>query len=446
MLPYMPFHHLLFEHISADALVMTSGNFSDEPIIIDNQEAIETFLKSTDGVLAYNRDIYNRIDDPVLTVVNDKPRLIRRSRGYVPGTIKLPVNIEGIFASGAELTGTFCIGKGNNAIPSQYFGDLQNYDNLNFYIESYNRFSELFRFEPELVVADLHPDYNSTRFAQKIGAKIEYVQHHHAHVASVIAEHNIQEPVIGVAFDGTGLGTDGNIWGSEFLICHDTEFERYSHFDYIPLPGGDKAVLEPWRCGISFLKQAFGKDFLNLDIPFIKNLDKSKTNLLIEAFEKGINIPLSCGSGRLFDAVASITGICNNPTFHAEAPMRLEAHANVETNEYYNFEVKNGIIRFKLMWNELIEDLLNKTSANFISTKFHNTIVEIIINQCINIRKEKGISKVVLCGGTFQNKFLLKKCENILTNNLFEVYTNLEVPSNDAGIALGQLYLAAKKR
>ncbi len=347
MLPYMPFHYLLFDNIGLDVLVMTSGNLSDEPIIIDNGQAIKTFGDKTDGVLIYNREIYNRTDDSVITEVNSKPRIIRRSRGYVPSSINLHTNTEGIFAAGAELTGTFCIGKDTHVIPSQYFGDLQNFENFNFYIESFGRFKELFRFDPLHAVADMHPDYVSTRFVQELNISFENVQHHHAHIASVIAENNIKEPVIGIAFDGTGFGTDGNIWGSEFMICSETEFERFAHFDYMPLPGGDKAVLEPWRSAVSYLKNVFADDFLNIKIPFVQNLDKSKTKLLLDGMEKGINSPLSCSAGRLFDAVAAVTGICNKSTFHAEAPMRLEAAIDNSINSHYSFSLNE--------WNNLFE-------------------------------------------------------------------------------------------
>jgi hydrogenase maturation protein HypF len=446
MLPYMPFHYLLFDNIDLDVLVLTSGNLTDEPIITDNEKALNTFKNITDGVLIYNREIYNRTDDSVITIVNSKPRILRRSRGYVPSEINLHAETEGIFAAGAELTGTFCIGKGNHVIPSQYFGDLQNFENFNFYLESFGRYKKLFRFEPVLSVADMHPDYVTTRFAEELKLPVEAIQHHHAHVASVIAENRVEEPVIGIAFDGTGYGTDGNIWGSEFLICSETKFERFAHFKYMPLPGGDKAVLEPWRSGVSYLKTVFCDNFMNLKIPFIHNLDKSKSRLLLEAAEKGINAPLSCSAGRLFDAVAAVTGICSEPTFHAEAPMRLEAAIDNSIDGHYSFSFNEGIIDFNDMWEELIRDITKKVPKREISSKFHNTIIEAIVTTCFKIRETSGINNVAISGGTFQNRYLLERTENILEQNLFRVYSNIRVPANDGGIALGQLYLAAKKR
>jgi hydrogenase maturation protein HypF len=446
MLPYMPFHFLLFEKLTFDALVMTSGNISEEPIIIDNKVAIATFMNSVDGVITYNRDIYNRVDDSVLAVVNQKHLILRRSRGYVPVPVNLNVNTEGIFAAGAELTGTFAIGKGSNIIASQYLGDLQNFENLNFYTESYQQYKNIFRFEPSIAVHDMHPDYVSTRFALDLHIPFQTVQHHQAHIASVMAEYNLDEKIIGVAFDGTGLGTDGNIWGSEFLICDPVSFERYAHFNYIPLPGGDKAVLEPWRSGIAYLYNLFGENILNSNLPFIKEMDKTKLQMIIEAIDRKINTPFSCSAGRLFDAVAAVTKVCINPSFHAEAPMRLEAAISKSNKKSYPYTTDKQAIRFDTLFEELCNDLKNNTDTGIISSKFHNTIVDVIIDTCKKIRNERGIHKVALSGGSFQNRYLLEKVENYLKENLFKVYVNRQFPVNDGGIALGQLYVTAKKR
>jgi hydrogenase maturation protein HypF len=446
MLPYMPFHFLLFDNLSVDALVMTSGNISEEPIIIDNKVAINTFKNSTDGVITYNRDIFNRVDDSVLAIINTKPVVIRRSRGYVPAPVTLGINTEGIFAAGAELTGTFAIGKGTNIIASQYLGDLQNFENFNFYSESYRQYKQIFRFEPIVAVSDLHPDYVSTMFAQDLHIPSQVVQHHHAHIVSVMAEYNLDETIIGVAFDGTGLGTDGNIWGSEFLICDSVSFERYAHFEYMPLPGSDKAVLEPWRSAVAYLYKIFGEEFLNFDLPFIRDLDKNKLHLIIEAINKKINMPLSCSAGRLFDAVAAVTKICLNPAFHAEAPMRLEAAISKSNKISYPYSVEQHTIRFNSLFEELYNDMKNNTDKGIIASKFHNTIIDVIVDTCKKIRNERGIHKVALSGGSFQNRYLLEKVENYLGENLFKIYVNRQFPVNDGGIALGQMYVSAKKR
>jgi hydrogenase maturation protein HypF len=379
-------------------------------------------------------------------VANNKPRIIRRSRGYVPQPIGLHIDTEGILATGAELTGTFCIGKGKEAIASQYLGDLQNYENFNFYAESFDRFKQLFRFEPRMLVADMHPDYASSTFAKQFAIQPLLIQHHHAHIASVIAEHQIKEPMLGIAFDGTGYGTDGNIWGSEFLLCSNAEFERIAHFEYVPLPGGDKVILEPWRSALAYMYSYYGKDVLKLNIPFIKNLNNKKATLIMEAIDKKINSPLSCSAGRLFDAVAAITGICTQPTFHAEAPMRLEACIDMKVDEKYDAAINKNIISFKPVIKAIIDDLVNNIPVGAISAKFHNTIIDCILQIAIKTRNEKNINIIALSGGTFQNKYLLEKTENLLQQNLFKVYSNLQAPANDGGIALGQLYLAALKR
>jgi hydrogenase maturation protein HypF len=445
MLPYMAFHYSLFEHMKCEVLVMTSANISDEPVIIDNQVAVEKFIHCTDGIITYNRDIVNRTDDSVVLVANDVPRIIRRSRGFVPEPLTLPFETEGIFAAGAELTGTFAIGKGKEIIASQYFGDLQNAENFNFYKESFQQFSELFRFQPQTVVCDLHPDYVTTVFARNLNLPVEQVQHHHAHIASVMAEHNIEAPLIGVAFDGTGYGTDGNIWGSEFLLCDGIKFERLSHFQYIPLPGGDKAVLEPWRSGTSYLYKCFGPDLLQLEIPFIKNLEANKIKLVLQAIDKKINTPLSCSAGRLFDAFAAISGICLNPTFYAEAPMRLESVIDWNCKETYSFTLHDNIISFDSMWQEVVQDIKENKPKEILSAKFHNTIIQVIFKTCKYLRNQTGINIIALSGGTFQNKYLIEKTEKLLSENMFTVISNRQFPSNDGGIAIGQMYIAAKK-
>ena len=281
ILPYMPFHYLLFEYSEMEALVMTSGNISDEPITIDDNKALSLFGKITDGVLLYNRDIYNRVDDSVVFVCNSTPYFIRRSRGFVPTPINLNIDCEGVFAAGAELTSCFSIGKGNEAILSPYIGDLKNFETYLFYDEVFKRYSHLFRFKPSFVAVDLHPNYHSTIYGTEIGVDTISVQHHYAHILSVMAEHNIVEPIIGVAFDGTGLGTDDKIWGSEFMVCTPYDFKRIGHFDYIPLPGGDKVVYEPWRTGVSLLYKIFGEKFLDFDIPINKKIGRQQIENII---------------------------------------------------------------------------------------------------------------------------------------------------------------------
>ena len=445
ILPYMPIHHLLFEKIEKNAIVLTSGNISDEPIIIDNEIAKEQLSGIADAVVCYNRDIYNRTDDSVAMVVNEKERIIRRSRSFVPSPIRLKLNLDGIVATGAELVNCFCVGKDNQAIMSQHIGDLKNLETYDFYTETFEQFKKLFRIEPEIIVHDLHPDYLSTKFAKSSSYKTVSVQHHHAHIASCMAEHNLDEKVIGISFDGTGLGDDNNIWGAEFFICDLIDYERFTHFEYMPMPGGDKVTKETWRMAISYLYNIYGKDFQNLDLAFLKKIDKDKIDLLIQAIDLKLNCPLTSSAGRLFDAVAALLNVCTEPKFHAEAPMQLENIILENYDEMYDFSV-NETILFAPTIKQIVKDLIGKKDISEISTKFHNTIISVIFAIVSKMRKKSGINKVVLSGGTFQNKYILGKVENKLKEEKFEVFSHSKIPTNDGGIALGQIAIVAKRR
>lgn len=445
MLPYMPFHYLMFEKIKQQVLVLTSGNFSDEPIIIDDEQARDSFLPVCDAVLSYNRRIFNRVDDSIVHVINQKVNIIRRSRGYAPSPVVLDINVDGIVAAGGELVNCFCLGKGNKAFLSQHIGDLKNLETYQFYIESFYRFKDLFRIEPTLLVADLHPDYLSTRFAEQYGLPVEKVQHHHAHIASCMAEHRLEEKVIGVAFDGTGLGDDGMIWGGEFLLCDLSAYIRLAHFEYQPMPGGDKATLNPWRMAVSYLYDIYGKSLIDLDLPFIQKIEREELQVVLQMLEKNINCPKTSSAGRLFDAVAGLTGLCLFSDFHAEAPMRLEGAITGKSENVYEME-PGEVIRVKPMIRQIVTDIQNGISVSEISLKFHNTIVEIIQSVVKLLEKKTGIKKVVLSGGTFQNKFISGEVEVKLKSAGFEVYMNEKIPCNDGGIALGQLAIAATRR
>jgi hydrogenase maturation protein HypF len=444
-LPYMPFHYLLFSKLSTSALVLTSGNLAEEPIVIENDKALAVFNSKTDAVLTYNREIFNRTDDSVVRLIAGKERIIRRSRGYVPSPVKLALNVDGILATGAELSNCFCIGKGNQAIMSQHIGDLKNAETYEFYTETIERFKSMYRFTPSLFAADMHPDYLSSRYAQGQGLRVITVQHHHAHIAACMAEYGLDEPVIGVCFDGTGFGTDGHSWGSEFMVAGIEGFQRYLHFDYLPLPGGDKATKEPWRTGISLLYKAYGKELSDLDIPFIQNLDKKLVANVTEALEKKINTPLSSGCGRLFDGIAAITCLCTHALFHAEAPMRLESVIAEGITDRYDVEI-NKTLRFENTIQQITRDIAHKIPVPVIAARFHNSIIWSIFEGVSRISHETGIRKVVLTGGTFQNKYLAEKVMALLTDNDFDVYLAGKIPCNDGGIALGQLLVAARQR
>jgi len=446
MLPYMPLHYLLFRRLKTRAIVLTSGNFSNDPILIDNADAIDRFADITDAILLHNRDIYNRTDDSVVRIIDGRERIFRRSRGYVPSPVRTSLNTEGIIAFGAELTNCFCAGKGEKAFLSQHIGDLQSLETTLFYEKAIDQFIKLFRIKPTLLASDIHPDYISTKTALNRGnLPVIMVQHHHAHIASCMAEHRLDEKVIGVALDGTGYGTDGNIWGSEFMICDLSDFIRVTHFEYVPMPGGDRSAEEPWRMAVSMLYKAYGRKFHNLDIPLLKEIEPEKIEIIINMIDREINCPLTSGAGRLFDAVASLLGLVQYATFQAEGPMRLESLTQNGCSESYPFAA-GDTISFDETVRAIVADILNNTGKVTIATKLHNTIILAIFDTVSAIRRMEGINKVVLSGGVFQNKYLLTGTIKLLRKNNFEVYSHASVPCNDGGIALGQLAVASKRR
>ena len=446
MLPYVPLHYLIFENYKFEALVFTSGNVIGNPIIINNSEAEKELCKISDAIVTYNREIYNHCDDSVTMVINAKNRVIRRSRGYVPESINLNINVDGILGTGAELKNCFCIGKENMAIFSQHIGDLKNFETFVVYKKCIERFNELFRFKPIIIAHDLHPDYLSTRYAENMHIETICVQHHHAHVVSCMAENGYFSNSIGIGFDGTGLGDDGNLWGGEVFIIKDiSEYKRYLHLEYIPMPGGETVIKEPWRMAISYLYKIFGRDFFMLELPFLKEISFDKANLLISIIDNNVNTPLTSSMGRLFDAVSSILNICLCSAYEAEAPMRLESIIDDTVNEKYEYIITNTI-DVKNIIKGIVNDIIKGEQASTISAKFHNSIVSIILDAASKIRQETGINSVVLSGGLFQNSYILRKSENLLQNKQFDLYTHSRVPSNDGGIALGQLVVAAKMR
>lgn len=445
MLPYMPFHYLLFETLDIPALVFTSGNLSEEPITIDNLDAIQKLGSITDVTLTYNRDVQNRVDDSVTMCVNNKEHIIRRSRGYAPKPIDLSIPTEGILAAGAELVNCFCIGKGTQALLSQHIGDLKTFETYQFYTESIERYKRLFQFSPELVVCDMHPDYLSTKYAKEMDLPIIEVQHHHAHIAAAMAEYGLDEKVIGISFDGTGLGADGNIWGGEVLVCDLLDFERVTHLENVPLPGGDKAIEEPWRMALSYLYNTFNEDVRSLNLPFLKDRPSDQIDLIYQAIDKNINSPLTSSCGRLFDAVAAMLNLCTYSQFHAEAPMRLESILKKNCKLAYDFQLEKDI-KTGIIIRQIVDDINASKQSSLIATKFHNTIINVIFAVVNQLSSTTGIKKVVLSGGTFQNRYLIEHLENDLQKNNYEVYIPGMVPSNDGGIALGQMAIAAKRR
>jgi len=457
MLPYTPLHYLLFHRVSTSfsALVMTSGNLSDQPIEISNQEVINNLSHIADYFLLHNRDIYNRCDDSIVKVFSGDPVVIRRARGYVPSPVELDSKVESILACGAELKNTFCLTKENYAFVSQYIGDLKDYKTLQYYEQMLQRFEKLFGITPEIVAHDLHPDYLSTQYALDIARRRPKimripVQHHHAHIVSCLVENKVKEKVIGVVFDGTGYGADGNIWGGEFLLADYGDFRRIAQLKYLPLPGGDRAVDEPWRMAVSLLVEAFGKR-----IPLIDFIDrwKKKIPIILKMIEKRVNSPLTSSMGRFFDGVSSLLGICDVNTYEGQAAMELESAAQklssssgnlLAQNYKYEIQEEKGTFIVEPAWivRGIVEDLERSVPKSVIAYKFHNSIADIIKDVNLKIKERTGISRVAFSGGVFQNRLLLGLALRKLTERGFVCYYQKKVPPNDGGISLGQAIIA----
>ena len=451
MLPYTPLHFLLFaESLDArpefTALVMTSGNISEEPIVTSNREAAFRLGSIADAFLLHNRDIHTRVDDSVVRVFEGKERVLRRSRGFAPYPVMLNFPLAEILACGPELKNTFCLTKDRHAFLSQHIGDLENYETLVFFKETLERMKELFGIRPAVAAYDLHPHYLSTRFAQELaGVEKIGVQHHHAHIASCMAENGVTSKVIGVAFDGTGFGTDGKIWGGEFLIADFQGFERRAHFRYVPLAGGDTAVREPWRLALSYLLDTYGAAIDSLELPLLRRVPAKKLATVRSMIERRINTVETSACGRLFDAVASIAGVRDEVNFEAQAAIELETSALEGVDACYPFEISSDDpwqIDLRPAIERIVKDVLARQATGWIAAAFHNTIAAIIIEVCRRLRQTDGINRVCLSGGTFQNFYLLERAVAGLGRDGFEVFLHAQVPPNDGGISLGQAVIA----
>lgn len=479
MLPYTPLHHLLFnpKETNLTTLVMTSGNQSEEPIVISNDEAIERLSPITHFFLLHDRDIYMRVDDSIarsikLKTVSDAGleitdfksktqnlksafQIIRRARGFVPEPIDLEEELGEILACGAELKNTFCLTKGKKAILSQHIGDLQNYNTLEFFQESLKNIKNSFQINPEIIAHDLHPDYMSTRFALDYAvqmdipdARIVPVQHHHAHIVSCMAEHCLNGEVIGIAFDGTGYGLDGKVWGGEFFTANKGSFIRKAHLQYIPMPGADKAIKEPWRMAIAYLYQTFGDKALDSLPSFFKRFSLKDVDVIISMIKKDINSPLTSSAGRLFDAISSLLGITDIITFEGEAAIELERIADrgdKKEHKSYPFQIISEnplVINLKSLIKSIVEDFKNGVEISTISYNFHNTLARTVLEISRILEKQCGIKDVILSGGVFQNKLLLSMAIEQLEEEDFKVWYHEKIPSNDGGISLGQAVVA----
>jgi hydrogenase maturation protein HypF len=455
-LPYTPLHYLLLAEGGFKALVMTSGNLSEEPIAIDNREAVTRLSGVADYFLVHNRDILLRCDDSVVGVAGGIPRQLRRSRGFVPVPVFLKDEQPSVLAVGGELKNTICLTKGKNAFLSQHVGDLENVESYSFFHEAIEHFERILEIKPEIIAYDLHPDYFSTKWAlQQNGVKLVGVQHHHAHIASCMAENHLEGRVIGFALDGTGYGTDGNIWGGEVLVAEFGAFERAAHFEYVALPGGAAAIREPWRIAVSYLAHHFGREFLKLDIPFVRELDRSKVELILRMMEQGVNSPLTSSCGRLFDAVAALIGIREEVNYEAQAAIELEMamgaaeETSLDRDTAYPMKLApeggNWIISTRPMFEALLGDLGRNGSPATISRRFHDGLVEGFVELAALLRVKTSLNRVCLSGGTFHNIYLSKRLEARLSDTGFEVFTQKEVPSGDGGLSLGQALVAGAR-
>jgi hydrogenase maturation protein HypF len=448
-LPYTPLHHLLLDQGKFSALVMTSGNLSEEPIAIDNREAVQRLNNLADFFLAHNRDILLRCDDSVVRPTATGIRQLRRSRGFVPVPVFLKDAQPSILAVGGELKNTVCLTKGKHAFLSQHIGDLENPASYAFFAEATDHLKNILQIEPEGIAYDLHPEYFSTKWAlQQKGIRLVGVQHHHAHIASCMAENHLEGQVIGIALDGTGYGTDGQIWGGEVLLTGYAEFERLAHLEYVPMPGGSAAIREPWRMAISYLDHHFGREFFRFPVPFVRRLEHRKVEVLLRMVEQSINSPLTSSCGRLFDAVAALIGIRQKVNYEAQAAIELEmAIGNSSSHACYPLTLTPKgdacIISTCSMFEALLDDLKKDVAIADMSRRFHNSVVQIFFDVAERSRDETGLNRVCLSGGAFNNLYLSNRLESRLSSAGFEVFTQSEVPAGDGGLSLGQAAIAA---
>ncbi len=449
MLPCTPIQHVLMQD-NFLALVMTSANISEEPITKDNDEALERLRGIADYFLVHNRDIHVRTDDSIMRTMAGNISIQRRSRGLVP--LAVPLLEEGIevLACGGELKNTICFTKDKNAFLSQYIGDMENAETFRIFLESIKHLENILQVSPQVLAYDLHPNYLATRYAlEQQGMRLVGVQHHFAHVVSCLAEHAVDEPAIGVAFDGTGYGDDGMIWGSEFFTFDYAQYVRRAHFAYIPMPGGNAAAREPYRMAVSYVYQAFKDKLFDLDLPVLKRHAEHLATF-ITMIDRKVNAPLTSSCGRLFDAVSALIDLRDIMTFEGQAPMELEMAIDEQHDALYHYEIINNAestdytISFEQVIREIVEDIKRKEPASSISCRFHNTVAAVIVDMCKQLRSETKLNLVALSGGVFQNLYLLTRTVDHLKKNGFSVLTHEHVPTNDGGISLGQAVIARR--
>jgi len=452
MLPYTPLHHLILRETNLP-LVMTSGNISEEPIAGHNSEALGRLGDIADYFILHNRDIHSTYDDSVAMVFTQEPMLIRRARGYAPFPIRLTFTAPQILACGAGEKNTFCLTRDNHAFVSQHIGDMENIETMEHYERTVELYQQLFRINPTIIAYDMHPGYLPTAYAlehaEKHGWKPVAVQHHHAHIASCLADNGKEGPAIGVAFDGTGYGSDGHIWGGEFLIADYQGFKRAGQLEYLPLPGGDLAIKKPYRTALGYILALLGEGALDNSLSFLGGIATDERELVRRQVELKLNSPLTSSMGRLFDAVSAMAGIRSIIDYEAQAAIELEMKACSASGEdgAYPFSLTGDTSYTIILLHELVAavlaDLLKGCHASTVGMRFHNTVAIMARDVCLKIRDESGLNSVVLSGGCFQNRLLLTKVKGLLDKSGFYVLTHKDVPANDGGISLGQAVIAA---
>lgn len=447
MLPYLPVHYDLFRQTDIPAFILTSANRPGEPMLTDNDEAREYLMDKSDFYIENNRPIHNRVDDSVVRIINNRTQILRRARGYTPEPVLNSDPVDGGLAFGAEMTSVFALGKSNEILLSQYIGDLSEHEAFEAYKQTMERLSVLFQFMPAYLVSDLHPGYYSTRYAEEMSVRLNLplykVQHHHAHAVSVMVEHNLEKDCLALCLDGTGLGDDSQSWGGELLRCNRSGYRRLGHLPYVAMPGGDKASRECWRMAISYLHTLYSGNTDQLPEDFRKRIGEDKIKSLIRLLQSPMQLPLTSSMGRLFDAVSSLIGICDQNSYQAEAAMRMEhlATQSYVTNNYPI--VKKDSWELQHIFDGILSDLSAHTPPADIARRFHNTIVEFLTYKIQQASAQEQISEIILSGGVFQNKLLTELLIESLESLGLIVYYPAAVPCNDGGIAVGQLAIAA---
>lgn len=444
MLPYTPLQVLLMQDSDMPPLIMTSANIAQDPILIEDDLAWAQWGERLDGVIVSDRAIHNRCDDSVVMIINQIRYMIRRARGYVPDPQYMSELVEGFMAVGAELKSTFCFGRERLALMSPHIGDLKTPEALVFFEEVFDRLRQLFRFSPQVMVHDLHPDYESTRWALKSGLPCIGVQHHHAHIAAVMAEHDVRHKVIGIALDGVGFGEDGTLWGGEWFESDLLTYDRIGHLPYLTLIGGDQAVTEPWRLALAVL---IDQGVPNEDvIRLLPDIVPEKLVPVINARRSSVPYVRSCSAGRWFDAIAALLGFCSVQEYEGQAPMIMEQAIDIVDAPLAPYSYGKGSIPlFSPMIAEMITDIEAGIPRGLMSRRFHDTIITIVHDWALLSRENSGLNQVVLSGGVFQNRYLLTRLIEYLKSSGLEVLCAERFPCNDGGISLGQLAIGAAR-